>query len=225
MKQTTFVLPPLNLDNPVDFIVSSSNITAYNTITNWPNFWGVRPYENSLIICAPKSSGKTILSNMWAKNTNALFIQKNHEITDNILAHHASFIIDDFNDSWKEKDILCYFNILHENSRFLLITTTRIPNIKLADLSSRINSINRISIEKPDDELLRTFIFKLFSNYSVTISKEVINYLIKVLPREFITIIEIIKSLNYLALREKNKITIPFIKKFFNEAINIYNPG
>lgn len=196
-----------------DFIVSSSNKLAHNAILNWPSNWGTRPYDKTLIICGPKSSGKTTLANIWSKQNNALFIRKNHELTTSIVNYHDSFVIDGFDDSWQENDVLHYFNILHENKKFLLITTTNIAAIQLPDLASRLNSSNRINIEQPDDELVKTLIFKLFSNYSVAISNEVINYLIKFLPRDFVAIINIVAAINHNALCNKRKITIPLVKE------------
>ena len=70
-----------------------------------------------------------------------------------------------------------------------------------------------ISIQQPDDEMMQMLIFKLFSNYSVVISNEVVNFLIRVLPREFPAIIESVKIINDFALEHKRKITIPIVKR------------
>jgi chromosomal replication initiation ATPase DnaA len=105
-------------------------------------------------------------------------------------------------------------DLMLEHRKFLLITTTNITAIQLPDLASRLSSSNRINIEQPDDELVKTLIFKLFSNYSVAISNEVINYLVKFLPRDFVTIINIVDSINQDALRSKRKITIPLVKEY-----------
>ena len=65
------------------------------------------------------------------------------------------------------------------------------PQLNLADLSSRINSVNKVEISMVDDELMRILIFKQFSNFSIVISEEVINYLVKILPREVPKILSI----------------------------------
>ena len=70
------------------------------------------------------------------------------------------------------------------------------PKINLADLASRINSVNKIDILMIDDELMRILIFKQFSNLSILINDDVINYLIKILPREFSKILSIISKIN-----------------------------
>ncbi len=196
-----------------DFIESSSNSLAYKTINDWPNNFGILPYKKTLIINGPKASGKSFLAKLWADKTKALFIKKNYELTASILNHHQAFIIDGFDSTWRENDVLHYFNILHENNKYLLITTSYLPKIKLADLSSRLNSVNKIDILKIDDNLMKILIFKKFSNYSVVVNEAVIKYLLTILPREFPQILKSIELLNQESLRQKRKITIPFIKE------------
>jgi DnaA family protein len=93
------------------------------------------------------------------------------------------------------------------------------PKLSLADLSSRINSVNKVDISMIDDELMRILIFKQFSNFSIVISEEVINYLVKILPREVPKILSIISEINQNSLISKRKITIPFIKQILGNCI------
>jgi DnaA family protein len=93
------------------------------------------------------------------------------------------------------------------------------PKLNLADLSSRINSVNKVDISMIDDELMRILIFKQFSNFSIVISEEVINYLVKILPREVPKILSIISEINQNSLISKRKITIPFIKQILGNCI------
>lgn len=213
MQQTT--LPLVNYNNNIwnDFIESSSNKLACQYINDWPNKFGILPYSKILLIKGSKSSGKTSLANIWAKKTNALFIKKNHKITANILDHHQAFIIDGLDASWREEEVLHHFNLLHEHGKYLLITINGVLDIKLPDLSSRLNSVNKVDILMPDDELVRILIFKQFSDFSITVNEEVINYLLKVLPREVPQILLSIKRINQISLEQKRKITIPFIKQ------------
>ena len=212
MQQTAFSFSGSDAYDLAEYIESTSNSLAYNAIANWPNNWGVNPYSKTLIIQAAKSSGKTFLAKKWAAKTGALFIKKDHELGGSLLDNHQAFIIDGLDDSWDEEQVLHLFNIIHENGKYLLITATKIPEIKLPDLASRINASNRLEIAMPDDELTKMLIFKLFSNHSVVISQEVVNYLIKILPREFPEIINSVEKINAYALQNKHKITVPLIR-------------
>ena len=213
MKQKAFSFTSSDAYDSDEFIESSSNLLACRAIDNWPGSWGVEPYPKALIIKGSRASGKTFLAKKWAKNTDALFIKKMHEITENILSEHHAFIMEDFDSNWNEEKFLHIFNLLSENQKYLLVTSQALPEVKLPDLSSRIKSVNLINIQQPDDDMMQMLIFKLFSNYSVVIGSEVVNFLIKVLPREFPATVESVKIINDFALENKRKITIPIVKQ------------
>ena len=80
-------------------------------------------------------------------------------------------------------------------------------------------SVNKIDILMIDDELMRILIFNQFSNLSILINDDVINYLIKNLPREFSKILSIISNINKNSLENKKKITIPFIKSLIDRSL------
>jgi chromosomal replication initiation ATPase DnaA len=213
MQQIAFPIAGRDAYDPNEYIVSSSNEIAYKILNDWPKNWGVRPYEKTLIVQGPKSSGKTFLAKQWADKAGALFIKKTHELTEAILEKHQAFVVDDFDADWSEEKLLHHFNTIHENGKYLLITISQIPIIKLPDLASRINSAHKVIIGQLDDDLMQMLIFKLFSNYSIVIGSEVLQYLVKILPREFPKLVKIVEGINALALERKRKITIPFIKQ------------
>ena len=112
--------------------------------------------------------------------------------------------------------VLHQFNSIHESNKYLLITTTQVPKLTLPDLASRINATNILDIDFPDDNLVSMLIFKLFSNFSVVVNKEVISYLINILPREFPEIIIAVQKINDYAIEHKRKITVPLVKLALN---------
>ncbi len=211
MQQIAFSFSPdaYKLD---EYIQSSSNELAHNAIVNSSNNWGVLPYKKALIINGPKNSGKTFLAKKWQNNIGALFLQKNKALSENDLLNHPAFIIDGFDNSHSEEDVLHKFNAINEAGKYLLITVNNIPSLKLQDLKSRINATNIINIQPPDDQLMEILIFKHFSNNAVSVSREVVSYLLKHLPRNFPEISESLAKINLSALQQKKKITIPFIK-------------
>lgn len=213
MQQITFPLSSNDLYVEDDYIESSSNQLASRIINNWSSAWGVDPYSRTLLIQGSRSSGKTFLAKKWAIKSGALFLKSAHELSESILSHHKGFIIDGLDESWNEEKLLHHFNILHENQKYLLITTNNIPKIKLPDLASRINASHKVIIGMIDDKLMRMLIFKIFSNYSVKVKDEVINYLVKILPREFDKIIDATDKINNFAITHKRKITLSLVKE------------
>lgn len=212
MQQITFLFEN-NSYNHNEFIVTKANQFALTTMQEWPNkTWGVMPYKNTLILRGPKSSGKTYMAKKWALLSQAHFIKSAHELTENILNHYKAFVIEDIERKWYEEKLLHHFNAINEQGKYLLMTTSDLPVFKLPDLESRIKALNIIDIHEPDDEMMSLLIFKLFSNYSITIDKDIIHYLMKNLAREFPEIIKAVQKINDYSAEQKKKITIQLVK-------------
>jgi chromosomal replication initiation ATPase DnaA len=220
MKQTIFELNKNNYEKS-DFIVSEANKIAHQIIVNWPNdVWGVHPYERTLILRGPPSSGKSFLAYNWSLPAAAKFININEKLTGEELEAYENFIIEDIDYIQDEKTILHNFNILNERRKYLLMTCVNMPDIKLPDLCSRLKATNSIAISYPDDHLIKILIFKFFSDHFVRIPTPVINYLLQYLPRRFDLLNKILSRINNYSLENKQKITIPLIKKIIVENNN-----
>jgi len=222
MNINQYILPlnPHELYHLDDFILSSSNEQAYNAIDNWPITWGHLPYANSLLLKGPESSGKTYLARIWQGRSQGCLLRKNEDFKSTVIEEHSSFIIEDI-EQWDEELLLHYFNAIHESGKYLLLTTAREHNnFSLKDIGSRINSIATVKIEAPDDDLLKIFLFKLFSQASIRSSMQVQNYLLSHLPRKFNEIINFIREINEFSLSNKKNLTLPLIKNYLDSKDN-----
>lgn len=198
-----------------DFIVSLSNKEAFEAITNWPSgFWGVEPNKFTLLLSGPRSSGKTFLTKIWQRTSNAYLISPNEQLTSKILSENSAFIIDELSDVADEKELLHCFNLINEHNKYLLVTSSLpIPIFKLNDLASRFNALLKITINHPDDELVKILLFKNFSSLSIIVSPKILKFLASNLPRQFDKIFDITNKINQVALSSNRKITIPLIRK------------
>lgn len=200
-----------------DFIISSSNKIAYDKIVAWQNSWGVDPYRSAILIHGPRSSGKTYLVKIWQNISCASYILPKPKIIENIeklLPLYNNFILEDIDKTWSEKELLHCFNLLNEHKKFILLTaSSSFFNFKLHDLISRLNSLLKIEIKSPDDQLLKLLLFKYFSNQSIILPPPILDFLITILPREFEQIMNCLIKINQETLVGKRKITIPMIKK------------
>ncbi|WP_341764300.1 HdaA/DnaA family protein [Candidatus Tisiphia endosymbiont of Beris chalybata] len=216
-----YILPLFdNVLYPLDnFINSPSNQAAYEAINNWPNIWGIKPYELVLLIYGPSSSGKTYLTKIWQSLTDALVITKDLNILSNeLISRYNAFIIEDI-EGLEEREILHSFNLLNESGKYLLMTTSSLTNsFALPDLSSRINASLQIKINPADDELITKLIFKYFSEHSIMVNEQVIKYLLTHLPRQCAEIIKTLAKITHFALVHKHAITISLIKNVLSNA-------
>ena len=219
-KQYIFQLTSHDSYDLDDFILSSSNQAAYNILENWQEVWGHLPYTNSLLLYGPKSSGKTYLAKIWQKKSQAYFFKRNEDFKLSAMNSHPSFVIEDI-ENWNEELLLHYFNAINESKKPLLLTTSRKQNnFTLKDTGSRINSIAIAKIEAPDDELLKVFLFKLFSQASVKSSIQVQNYLLSRLPRQFNEIVNFTIEINEFSLANKKSLSLTLIKNYLDSKKN-----
>ena len=219
MQQLTIPFSATTSYHLDEFIVSSSNHYAYTIIQQWPNNWGVLPYPFCILLYGPKSSGKTHITKIWQQTANAFTLSRDDALSPLLLELYDAFIIEDIELNWLSQDILHYINFFNENKKYLLITTSNsLNNFTLHDLTSRINSILKLTIAQPDDQLMQILIFKYFSNYSINLSEQVLNFLLAHLPREFDQMIYLLTKVNSFALEHRRNITVPLIKEVIKKA-------
>ena len=131
---------------------------------------------------------------------------------------YQNIVLEDLNLNVNEKLIYSLFNIIDQDNKFLIITSTE-PiteiNFKLEDLKSRTKNCLLANIENPDDELMFALILKNLSDRQITLDKKLINFIIKRVERSYGKIFEFIYKIDKISL-QKNK-SIDF--KIINEAL------
>ena len=199
--------------NEHDFYLSKSNSNAFNLINRWPD-WD----KKILNISGEKFSGKSHLANIFKLKSNA-FLVKGNEI-DNLIFKsiklHESIIIDGFEECNKEEILYSIFNLIDQDSKYLLINSLKPINeikYRLPDLTSRSKNCLYAVIENPDDELLFAIILKNFSDRQIKIEKKIINFIISRIDRSYRKIDEFIYKIDELSLKKKKPINLKTIKE------------
>ena len=199
--------------NEHDFYLSKSNSNAFNLINRWPD-WD----KKILNISGEKFSGKSHLANIFKLKSNA-FLIKGNEIDNSIFKSiklHESIIIDDFEECKEEKILYSIFNLIDQDSKYLLINSIKPINeikYRLPDLTSRSKNCLYALIENPDDELLFAIILKNFSDRQIKIEKKIINFIISRIDRSYRKIDEFIYKIDELSLKKKKPINLKTIKE------------
>ena len=199
--------------NEHDFYLSKSNSNAFNLINRWPD-WD----KKILNISGEKFSGKSHLANIFKLKSNA-FLIKGNEIDNSIFKSiklHESIIIDDFEECNEEEILYSIFNLIDQDSKYLLINSLKPINeikYRLPDLTSRSKNCLYAVIENPDDELLFAIILKNFSDRQIKIEKKIINFIISRIDRSYRKIDEFIYKIDELSLKKKKPINLKTIKE------------
>ena len=199
--------------NEHDFYLSKSNSNAFNLINRWPD-WN----KKILNISGEKFSGKSHLANIFKLKSKAFLINGN-KIDNSIfksLKLYESIIIDDFEECNEEEILYSIFNLIDQDSKYLLINSLKPINkikYKLPDLASRSKNCLYAEIENPDDELLFAIILKNFSDRQIKIEKKIINFIISRVDRSYRKIDEFIYKVDELSLKKKKPINLKTIKE------------
>jgi chromosomal replication initiation ATPase DnaA len=204
-----------------DFIISDANSNAFNYIQNW--ITEEQAYNKFLILYGPKNSGKTHLTHIFSNATEAKFIK-----TKDLFTKHPSEIVLDKNfliledlETLSDCETII-FHLLNEiaaHSCRILITSQVSPSallFKLPDLKSRIKALPFVSINQPDDRLIRTLLTKRFADKQIRVSSEIINYLATHIERSFIEINNVINYIDKKSIIEKRNITLSLVKEVLN---------
>jgi chromosomal replication initiation ATPase DnaA len=214
MEQLTLNVKPCNSNyNNDDYIISECNKLAYRHIIDSDILWGIMPYNKFLLILGPKFSGKTYLSKIWARKTGAIILDHKSISSTYYRGLDMPLILEDIEEIKNEEELFHLFNYRINSNYQTLFTAGFLKNFNLKDLNSRIRSINKIAIEEPDERLVKIIIKKLFSDRSIKITNEVLNYLLYRLPRSYESINNLVNKTDQESLEQKREITIPLISK------------
>ena len=198
-----------------DFYVCKSNYYIFELIHKWPKW-----EKNFLNISGEKFSGKTHLTNIFLKKFNGIRLESDllNEENLKLIKPYQNIILENLNLYVNEKLIYTLLNIIDQDNKFLIITSSK-PiveiDFKLEDLKSRAKNCLLAKIEKPDDELMFALILKNLSDRQIKLDKKLIDFIIKRIDRSYSKIFEFIYKIDEISLKKKKAIDF----KIINEAL------
>ena len=196
-----------------DFFISKSNQHILKFLNEWPKW-----EKNFLNIIGEKFSGKSHIIDIFLKKFNGVKYEAkslNNDILKEIKLYQ-NIVIENLNEKINEKLVYTLFNIVDQDNKYLIVTTTK-PiveiNFSLVDLRSRSKNFILQNIEKPDDELIFALILKNLSDRQISLDKKLINYTIKRIDRSYGKIFEFIYKIDEVSLKKKKSIDLKIIKE------------
>lgn len=223
MRQLSLLLENRRLLGREDFLVSPCNIEAIEWIDAFPDWYGV----NALIVLGDKASGKTHISWLFSEKANAKvynILEIKNEIFSDVVPINSSLVIDDIDkaigDLSLEENLFHIINYAFECNTKLFFTSSILFNnshFLLPDLKTRLLSFPVARIYPPDDDLLRSLLVKQFLDKGIILSPDVIEFIIKNIDRNPLSVQILVDKADLLSFEEKRNITIPFIKKIIED--------
>ena len=226
MQQLSLLLEHRRLLGREDFLVSQCNVEAVEWIDSYPEWEG----NWAVVVLGDKSSGKTHLSWLFSEKTGAKIYDAKEiceelfsdivPIASALVIENIDEIIGNFN---AEETLFHIINYADECKTKLLLTSEKafsLLDFKLNDLRTRLQSFPVAHIYSPDDEFLKALLVKQFLEKDIIVAPDVIEYIVKHIPRDTVSVCYVVEQADLLSFEEKHRITIPFIKKIIDKISN-----
>ena len=200
----------LSKDN---FFISKSNKNIFDFMNKWPRW-----EKNFINIVGERFSGKTHLISIFVKKYKGLKIESKslNEYHLKEIKLHENIILEDMDKKVDEKLFYTLYNIIEQDNKFLIITSTN-PitkiNFDLQDLRSRSRTFILQNIDKPDDELIFALLLKNFSDRQIFLEKKFIDFIIKRIDRSYGKIFDFIYKIDEMSLKKKKPINFKIIQE------------
>jgi chromosomal replication initiation ATPase DnaA len=205
---------PLTLVHAPDFsresfVRSASNSAALALIESWPD-WPAP----IVVLSGPPGSGKSHLAHIWAETARAAILPA-HALDERrgLDIPAAALVVEDIDRAAVPEQALFHLiNVARETGRSALLSS-RHPaaewRVGLADLRSRLRLAAPVTLDPPDDALLRAVLAKLFADRQVLVDRAVLDYLTARMDRSLAHALEMVAALDRQALASGRQITRP----------------
>ncbi|WP_243368066.1 DnaA ATPase domain-containing protein [Microvirga solisilvae] len=207
-KQLAFDLPLDPRYGAEDFLVSPSNEQAYGLIESWPE-WP----DTILLLVGPPGSGKSHLASIWATNARAWTVDAREISHDKVphLVSNGALAIEDMDRGERDEAALFHLlNLAREKKTALLITCETPPDrwgLTTPDLLSRLRLAPSVTIEAPDDALLKAVLVKLFVDRQLVVDTSVVDYISLRIERSLAKASELVALLDKEALSRGRRVS------------------
>lgn len=218
-KQLALALPHEESLSRDDFLEGRGNAQALALIDNWPD-WPNR----IMMLGGPEGSGKTHLAAIWAEEAGARTVSAHLLTSANVPASLATgaVVVDDLDPATLDHRALFHLiNLAREDGAYVLLTC-RLPqtlfDIELRDLQSRLRAIPVVTLDPPDDALLRALIVKFCADRQMSVDEALVSYLVTRIERSFTAARSAVAALDAEALRLRRPVTRALAAEVLRDA-------
>jgi chromosomal replication initiation ATPase DnaA len=202
-----------------DFLSGTCNGGALALIESWPE-WPAR----MAALVGPEGSGKTHLATIWADNAGARVISA-HALGDGDIRSAlatGALVVEDAAAVKDEHALFHLINVARERGAFLLFTARSVPAawpLTIPDVISRLRTVPVVTLQAPDDAMLRGVMLKLATDRQLSIDDTVIRYLSTHIERSFAAARAAVIRLDKEALRQGRPATRALAAELFRDAV------
>jgi len=201
-----------------DFLSGPSNEDALALIDCWPD-WPA----NAIALVGPEGSGKTHLATIWAAAAGARVVSA-HALDESGLRPAlatGALVIEDAATVSDERALFHLINLAREENAYLLFTARTPPatwSIATPDVASRLRAMPVVTLQAPDDAMLRAVIVKLAADRQLALDESVVSYLSTHIERSFAAARSAVIALDNEALRRGRPPTRALAAEMFRDT-------
>ena len=197
-----------------DFLSGSGNAAALTLIESWPD-WPA----NAVALIGPEGSGKSHLASVWAEVSGARMTSGRALRQNDLLSELATgaLVVEDAAAA-DERALFHLINLAREEESFLLFTARTAPTlwpVAIADLASRLRALPVVSLQAPDDAMLRGVLMKLAADRQLELDESVVRYLLSHIERSFAVARAAVVALDNEALRQGRPVSRTLAAELF----------
>lgn len=208
-EQLVLALPGRQAQGAEDFLVSRSNAAAVALIDSWPA-WAL-PAQ---LVVGPASVGKSHLANVWRLASEAPIVvaAELDEAAVPAFEEQRRLVVEDIDRGIGDEKVLFHLlNLAREEAGALLLTSRVLPGeiggLAVPDLRSRLRALPPVTIDPPDEALLRSVLVKLFSDRQLLVEPHVVSYLALHMDRSMDAATRLVAACDRLSLAKQRKVT------------------
>ena len=191
-----------------DFLVAESNQAAFDMVVRWPG-WP----SKLLLLSGPGGSGKSHLVEIWCKISDAQVLSAADLANRDpiALAERGAIAIEDADRPGRDEAGLFHILNAARSAGASVLMTCRKPleawGIETPDLLSRLRAATPVVIGRPDDDLLKRVLVKLFADRQISVAPAVVDYLAVRMERSLAAAVELVAELDRTALSKGRPVT------------------
>jgi chromosomal replication initiation ATPase DnaA len=184
-----------------DFLSGACNAGPLALIESWPD-WPAK----AVALVGPEGSGKTHLATIWAAASGARVIS-GHALSDvglRAALATGALVIEDAATA-DERTLFHLINLARGENAYLLLTARIAPSgwpMTIPDVVSRLRAMPVVSLQAPDDEILRGVMVKVAADRQLALDDGVVRYIATRIERSFAAARAAIIALDNESLRQ-----------------------
>lgn len=211
-RQLTLDLTTPPAHSRADFLPAAANesaLAALDAPQDWP--------QGRMLLIGPEGAGKSHMAAFWAAENGARRIKAaalRPEMADHLVAESGALVVEDADRAGRaagaEQALFHLWNLCGPRDCLLLLTARSAPRdwgLLLPDLRSRMDAMPQVRLGSPDEALLSAVLVKLFSDRQLSVSSELIEWLVLHMDRDLGQARRLVAAMDRAAMATKGPVT------------------